>query len=323
MAINTKIGIVGTGRMGVLHLSKFQSLSEVDLVGIYEPNLERAKELSEKYSIKVFKSLEELIFNVEGLVIASPTPTHFPIAKTAMEMGCHVLIEKPFCETVEEALQLEAMAQTKKIVCQVGFLERFRLEALMGPYSIPSRSRLQSHRLSRGVGRELSVDVVSDLMIHDVDLVLSIAQEEPVNISAAGFSFVTDYLDFATARLEFANGMIADLTANRVSSVQERTLQAVSKGYSCEFDFISNTKFSLAELSGDKHITQPISFDALEVQARNFVESIQGKARPKVTAKEGARVISVISKIRQIILGYETPLLFTKQVESSVAVREH
>ncbi|MFM8313590.1 MAG: Gfo/Idh/MocA family protein, partial [Deltaproteobacteria bacterium] len=206
MVSKTKIGIVGTGRMGVLHLSKFSQMPEVELIGIYEPLAHRALEIESKYKIQSFSSLQELCFSSDGLIIASPTPTHFSVAKMAMEMGCHVLIEKPFCETLEEAQQLQALAETQQLVCQVGFLERFRLEAMMAGTPIPQSSHLECHRLSISVGREASVDVVSDLMIHDVDLVLSITRELPLKISAEGFCVVTDHLDIAKARLEFPSG---------------------------------------------------------------------------------------------------------------------
>jgi predicted dehydrogenase len=323
MHAKTKIGIVGSGRMGALHLSKFSSLPTVELVGFYEPNPERAAEISNKLSIKAFSTLEELVFNIDGLVIASPTSTHFSIAKMALSQGCHVLIEKPFCETVDEANELDVLAQEKQLICQVGFLERFRFESLMGHQTVPKTAKIHATRFSTVVGREESVDVVSDLMIHDLDLVLSIAQEEPTKISAVGFPVVTNYLDFATATLEFASGMIAELSASRVSSVQKRGFQIVSPGYSCELDFVANTKFSVARLGGGKHFMSPTSFDALTLQSLNFIEAIQGKAPAKIVAGDGKRVIAVVEKIRTTILGDHRNLIKPIVQESSLPIREH
>lgn len=323
MSSKIKIGIVGTGRMGSLHLSKFLSLPTVEVVGFFEANTQRAKQISGELSVNAFSSLEELIFNVDGLIIASPTQTHFEIAKRALSQGCHVLIEKPFCETLDEAHQLVRLSKEKKLVCQIGFLERFRYVNLMGAHNIPKSSQIYAQRLSKTIGREVSVDVVSDLMIHDIDLILSLTNEYPVAVSAFGAPVVTDYLDFATTRLEFPSGIVAELSASRISSIQKRGLQIVSPGYSCELDFVSNTKFSVARLGGEMQSKASVQFDALTEQAINFVEAIRGQSRPKVTAEEGARVLGLVEKIRAAILGESTNLLLRKSFESLTSVREH
>jgi len=322
MSSKVKIGIVGTGRMGALHLAKFQSLPKAEVVGIYEPNIERAHELIRTTSVKAFSSIEELIFNVDGLVIATPTSTHFSIAKSALSHGCHVLIEKPFCETLEEAYQLEQLAKSKGLICQIGFLERFRFEALMGTYTLSRFSKIQAQRLSTTVGREVSVDVVSDLMIHDVDLVLSIANEEPTRVTATGFSVVTDYIDFATAKLEFSSGIVAELTASRVSSIQKRSFQIISRGLSCELDFVTNSKFFLERAGEDTRSNKTISFDALEAQSTNFIEAIMGRTTPKVPAQDGYRVISTIEKIKTEVYGEGAKVFYPKTLEISAPIRE-
>ncbi len=318
-----KIGIVGTGRMGSLHLSKFQEMPEVELVGVFEPHLDRAKEIEAKNKVKAISSLSELIFLADALIIASPTPTHFSIAKMAMEFGCHVLIEKPFCETHEEAILLEHLALKNRLVCQVGFLERFRLEALLGGNPLPIDSTLDSLRLSTVVGREVAVDVISDLMIHDIDLILSLIQEDPIAVQAEGFSIVTDYLDFVKARLEFSSGRSATLTASRVASKLVRTLQAVSGNYFCELDFVSNSKFIASKSGNHNSSIHGLAFDALQAQSSHFIAAIQGRAFSKVTAKDSVRVISVVNKIKEATTG--SPVLFSphKSLQSSRTVREN
>jgi predicted dehydrogenase len=323
MIPKVKIGIVGTGRMGSYHLAKFSQMPEVDLVGIYEPNPERALEVANKNHVKTFSSLEELIFLVDGLVIASPTPTHFGVAKAAIELGCHVLVEKPFCETYEETMVLVELARQKEVVCQVGFLERFRLEALLGPYFPTSNLRLESQRLSAVLGREPSVDVVSDLMVHDIDLILSLTREEPTRVTAEGFSVVTDYLDFAKAQLEFPNGVIANLTASRVAPKVVRTLQLVTRDSFCELDFVTNTKFMNAKHGANKIVSGPIEIDALQSQSYNFIQSIQRRAFPKAGAQDGARVIAITNRIKEAILSGGSSFTLFKNPESTLVLNEH
>jgi predicted dehydrogenase len=303
MMVRTKIGIVGTGRMGSLHLSKYLDLPEVELVGVYEPNPDRAREIKSKYSVTIFSKLEELIFMVDGLVIASPTPTHFSIAKGAIESGVHVLIEKPFCETEQEAEHLELLSRQKSVICQIGFLERFRMEALLGGNGLPQEGHLECQRLSSVVGREPAVDVVSDLMVHDLDLVLSVTKEQPNHIEAEGFSVVTNYLDFAVAKLQFPNGWTAQLTASRIAPVVTRRFRAVSNGYFCEIDFVGNTKYSRAHNSAEGRNSLSPDFDALEVQAKHFISAIRHSKAPKVSATDGKRIVSVTRQIREKILG--------------------
>jgi predicted dehydrogenase len=298
-------------------------MPEVDLVGIYEPNPERAKEVASKNQVKTFSSLQELLFLVDGLVIASPTPTHFAVAKAAVELGCHVLVEKPFCETHEEALVLSKLAREKDVVCQVGFLERFRLEALLGPHFPTSNMRLESQRLSAAVGREPSVDVVSDLMVHDIDLIVSLTKEDPTHITAEGFSVVTDYLDFAKARLEFSNGTVANLIASRVAPKVVRTLQVVTQDSFCELDFVANTKFLNAKYVADRVVSGPIEIDALRSQSYNFIHSIQRQAVPKANAQDGARVIAITNRIKEAILSGDRPFGFSNKTESSLVLNEH
>jgi predicted dehydrogenase len=318
-----KIGLVGAGKMGILHLTKLLKLPQVECVGVYEPNFEKAQELTNKFNVKTFTSFEELLFFSEAVIIASPTPTHFGLAKTCLESGCHVLIEKPLCETVEEALTLDLLALQKGLICQVGFLERYRFHALMAGQTIPDRAYLESQRLSVVVGREPSVDVISDLMVHDIDLILSLVKEEPVQITAEGFCVVTEYLDYARAKLEFSGGRIALLTASRVAPKMVRGFKAISSNYFCELDFIINTKFLASSHADEKRETEPISFDALEKQALSFVSSIQSRSTPMITAQQGAKVIQVSKAIRETITNRKVSHFTPRRLDASLPIRGH
>lgn len=323
MPDKVKIGIVGTGRMGTLHLTKFKNLPNVEFVGVYEPNPQRAKEISESMGVKTFPRIEELIFLSDGLVIASPTFTHFSIAKLAMESGCHVLVEKPLCESPEEALALDKLAHERGLVCQVGFLERYRLNAMMAGDSLASQTRLEFQRLSSVVGREPSVDVISDLMVHDIDLVLSIWRDEPTEIYAEGFSVVTDYIDFAKVELGFSGGKKASLTASRISPQVVRNLKAVSQNQLMEFNFVSNKKYSATRVSKEESSPEPVNFDALEVQAQSFITAIRGNLTPMITAAQGARVIEITDRIRKVILGQPIQVEKPTLSLSTPILREH
>jgi len=318
-----KIGLVGAGKMGILHLTKLLKLPQVEFVGVYEPNFEKTQELLNRFNVRTFSSFEELLFFSEAVVIASPTPTHFSLAKASLESGCHVLIEKPLCETVEEALTLDLLALQKGLVCQVGFLERYRFQALMAGQTIPFAAYLESQRLSVVVGREPSVDVISDLMVHDIDLILSLVKEEPVQITAEGFCVVTEYLDYARAKLEFSGGRTAVLTASRVAPKMVRGLKAVFDNYLCELDFITNTKFLASPLTSEKKETDPILFDALERQALSFVSSIQSHSTPLISAQHGAKVIQVSKAIREAIANKKGPLPIRRHLDSTLPIRGH
>ena len=185
--------------------------------------------------------LPSLFFETDAVTIASPTASHYSLARLALEMGNHVLVEKPITHTVSEADELVRIAKERRLVLQVGFIERFRYQSLARGYALSPVRFIETHRLSASLNREPAVDVVADLMIDDLDLVLSLVGEEPSHVSAIGFPVVTDHCDLADVRLEFPGGAIANLNASRVSARAFRKLRVFSAEAYASIDFIANT----------------------------------------------------------------------------------
>jgi len=243
-----------------------------------------------------------LLVEVDAVVVATPTPSHYSIAKTALESGSHVLLEKPMTLSIEEAEDLIQRAKANSLVLQVGFVERYRLKALVEEN--PKITWLESHRNSQRPGRDRSTDVVEDLMIHDVDLLLSILGTEPVKIEADGFSLVSDRHDVVRARLEFEGGVIAQLNASRVAAIPERSLKVYGEESQIFVDFCSNvvTVSSICPVEGIQHKASPrLEFDALEVQALDFVRSIVRGSEPAVSGEDGLRALKTVKAIQDKI----------------------
>jgi predicted dehydrogenase len=295
-----RVGIVGVGKMGLFHLKKFQALECAHLVGFYEPNAARAQSVMQESGVSAFSELSDLFFETDAVVIACPTPQHAGVARLALEAGLHVLIEKPIAESANDALALAELAQSKQLVLQVGMVERFRLDRLL-PYPIERPVWIEAHRLTDRLGREpSSIDVIDDLMIHDLDLALSFFPGEPIHVSAVGWKTVTPRTDIAHARLEFSCGAIVNLTASRIASEVTRKLRFYSAAGYCSLDFNSGLVKtvrlkSASEWERVEQVVPPL--DPLLTQAQDFLESIRLGHRPKVDGFSAVRVLRVAERI--------------------------
>jgi predicted dehydrogenase len=212
-----KIGVIGVGYLGRFHAEKYAHLQETELVGVADLNLARAQEVGRALGSQAFDDYRELLPQVAAVSVAVPTSSHFGVVQDALEAGCHVLVEKPITVTTAEADELVRLARQRRQILMVGHLERFNsaMEELKARVSRPRF--IESHRLAFYKERGTDVDVVLDLMIHDLDHVLNLAPSPVKEIRAAGVSVLTDRIDLANARLEFADGCIANLTASRMS----------------------------------------------------------------------------------------------------------
>ncbi len=239
--------------MGALHLRKLVTLPSVQVVGFFDPNPQRLEEISAHYGVPAFRTMEELLFEADAVTIASPTSTHYKFAKQALEAGTHVFVEKPMCETALESEDLIRTADAHKLVLQAGFLERFRLEKILPRDSFVGKPMLlECQRLAVAVGREPDIDVVSDVMIHDIDLVLSIAGETPIEVEAQGVSVVTPYPDIVHATLRFPSGCVALLTASRVAEKLERRLRISTATAHYSLNFLTNEVDSYSRDDGNR-----------------------------------------------------------------------
>ena len=301
-----KVGIVGVGHLGEIHLKLILSSINFDLIGFYETNQEKSDLISEKYQVKSFKSLEDLSENVQAVIISTPTIHHHEIATFFLKNNIHVFIEKPITTNVKEANELVQLAKDNNLVGQVGHVERFNgafteVENLLNPMFI------EAHRLSNYPARGTDVSVILDLMIHDIDIILSIVKSKVSNVSANGTKIISSSPDIANARIEFENGCVANLTASRISLKKMRKMRIFqSDSYvSIDFDkskseivsivdYDNNDKYAMTIHNSDG-VEKEIKIKSLENLSKNsiieehndFAYAINNKLKPKVTFETG------------------------------------
>ena len=307
-----KVGIVGVGHLGEIHLKLILSSINFDLIGFYETNQEKSDLISKKYQVKSFKSLEDLSENVQAVIISTPTIHHHEIATFFLKNNIHVFIEKPITTNVQEANELVQLAKDNNLVGQVGHVERFNgafteVENLLNPMFI------EAHRLSNYPARGTDVSVILDLMIHDIDIILSIVKSKVSNVSANGTKIISSSPDIANARIEFENGCVANLTASRISLKKMRKMRIFqSDSYvSIDFDkskseivsivdYDNNDKYAMTIHNSDG-VEKEIKIKSLENLSKNsiieehndFAYAINNKLKPKVTFETGKMALEL------------------------------
>ena len=307
-----KVGIVGVGHLGEIHLKLILSSINFDLIGFYETNQEKSDLISKKYQVKSFKSLEDLSENVQAVIISTPTIHHHEIATFFLKNNIHVFIEKPITTNVKEANELVQLAKDNNLVGQVGHVERFNgafteVENLLNPMFI------EAHRLSNYPSRGTDVSVILDLMIHDIDIILSIVKSKVSNVSANGTKIISSSPDIANARIEFENGCVANLTACRISLKKMRKMRVFqSDSYiSIDFDkskseivsivdYDNNDKYAMTIHNSDG-VEKEIKIKSLENLSKNsiieehndFAYAINNKLKPKVTFETGKMALEL------------------------------
>ena len=307
-----KVGIVGVGHLGEIHLKLILSSINFDLIGFYETNQEKSDLISKKYQVKSFKSLEDLSENVQAVIISTPTIHHHEIATFFLKNNIHVFIEKPITTNVKEANELVQLAKDNNLVGQVGHVERFNgafteVENLLNPMFI------EAHRLSNYPARGADVSVILDLMIHDIDIILSIVKSKVSNVSANGTKIISSSPDISNARIEFENGCVANLTASRISLKKMRKMRIFqSDSYvSIDFDKSKSEIVSIVDYDNtDKYamtihnsdgVEKEIKIKSLENLSKNsiieehndFAYAINNKLKPKVTFETGKMALEL------------------------------
>jgi predicted dehydrogenase len=282
-------------------------LEEVELAGVYDLDSNRAEEVAKELGVKVFKSLEEVEVDVEAVTIASATRTHYEISKQFLMAGKHVFVEKPMTETVQEAEELCRIASEKGLKFQVGHVERFNpaLTAAKSKLGVPLF--IECHRLAPFKPRGIDVDVVLDLMIHDIDVILSLVNSPVKTISAVGVPVLTKLADIANARIEFESGAIANVTASRVSLNGQRKFRVFQQDLYLSIDFGSG-EVNLTRKTGewDWEGEPPLEVeswnlekaDALLEETKSFVTSIQNNSRCVVSGEDGMQALALAEKVR-------------------------
>jgi predicted dehydrogenase len=299
-----KLCVIGMGHMGKIHADKLKEMEGVALCGLIDADSNCLEEASKKHTAPLFKDHTQVLALMDAALIATPTKTHYAIAKDCLEKGIHVFMEKPITTTAQEAQELIAIARAKRLILQIGHLERFSPVFLKALNHIKDPIFIEAQRISMFTGRSTDVDVVMDLMIHDIDLALSIAKSEVTDVRAQGISIVTDMVDVANARIEFSSGCVASLTASRASQKKERTFKIFQKDRYFDLDLLKGHMTAFAR--GDKGAThieeyQAEKIDPVKDELKDFVHAIQEKRQPRVEGEHGLKALLLANLIRESI----------------------
>jgi len=304
------VGVIGVGYLGKFHAEKYSKNENVELVGVADINREAAFAIATEYNTRAYSDYKKLIGKVDAVSIVVPTHLHFKVSIDFLSNGISTLIEKPITATLDEADHLIKVAEKSKAVIQVGHLERFNsaIEAVKNRVKEPKF--IEAHRLSLYKKRGTEVNVILDLMIHDIDIILAFINSDIKKIDSVGASVISDNIDIATARFEFTNGTVANLTASRISAKNERKMRIFQKNEYISIDF-SNRKaksiilsknidsFDLSPIPGTKIEKLNISIhqDALEAELRSFVDTILFNKPCIVTGYCGRKALKVALEV--------------------------
>ena len=318
-----KIGVIGVGHLGEHHVKHYSSIPGVNLVGIYDVDFKRSAYIAKKYKTIFFKDLKKLIYNVNALSIATPTPNHYETAKLCIKSKKHVFIEKPITENLKQADILLKLGMENSVIIQVGHIERLNPALLaLKKYDI-NPMFLEIQRLAPYTVRGSDVPVVLDKMIHDIDILLSLVKSDIYSLDATGVSIITNSLDIAQARIKFKNGTVASLMSSRIAQNNVRKIKLFQKNLYSTIDLLQGST-EIYKVEKDKRSSSDIlksaefrrngrkSFitymrpdlvkhDALELELKNFLHSIIGKEKPIVDGKSGRDALSLALRIQKKI----------------------
>lgn len=301
MAIPEKlrVGVVGVGRLGGFHTKVYSRLKNVKLVGVCDCNLEQSLEVGKKYHTASFADYTELFGKVDAVSIAVPTSLHYHIAKEFLQNDIHVLIEKPITKTLSEADELIELARARKLILQVGHIERFNSAVLaIEPY-LQKPKFIECQRLGPFHKRVQDVGVVLDLMIHDIDIVLGLMEQDVVKIEAVGLSSVSAHEDVANVRLTFEDGTVADITASRITKDVVRKMRIFQEDSYISLDYV-NQDTAIFRKTGDRIDREKIRVvkkEPLKKELKSFVECVRTGRKPVVSGIEGRRALQVALEI--------------------------
>jgi predicted dehydrogenase len=301
-----RVGVIGVGYLGQFHAEKYAAIPDIELAGVVDTDPVRAAQIAKKLNTRAFSDPAHLLGQVDAVSIVVPTVFHHRIAKQFLKQGIHVLLEKPMTATLEQADELIELAMGKKLILQVGHLERFNPAVTAVKALLKTPRYMAAERSAPFTIRCTDVNVVLDLMIHDLDIVMDLAGSEPYQVSAAGASVITQEIDSASARIVFRSGCVADVTASRVSDEKKRLLR-VFDGEAVYTSDYQSQKAVVSRRGGDpvpELLMSDISTDrrdTLGEEVRAFVLSIQTGTQPLVSGNEGRRALALAQKITENI----------------------
>lgn len=314
-----KIGVLGAGHLGKIHLSLIKQIPQLNLVGFYDPDLQKAQSVSAELGVKLYVSMDDLIEDCDAIDIVTPTITHFECASKAIKKTKHVFIEKPLTHTIKEAKKLLALANEANVKVQVGHVERFNPAFLSAASYISNPLFIETHRLAQFNPRGTDVSVVLDLMIHDIDIVLSIVKANIKRISANGVAVVSDTPDITNARIEFDNGCVANLTSSRISLKNMRKSRFFQKDAYISIDFLDK-KVEMVRLQAVTDNSDPLAItidlgkdkgmkqiffenkkaepnNAIKLELEAFFNAILNNTSTPVSIEDGYKALDVAHQI--------------------------
>ncbi|MFH0889392.1 MAG: Gfo/Idh/MocA family oxidoreductase [Planctomycetota bacterium] len=319
---NIKVAVIGVGHLGKNHAKFFSQFKDVTLAGVVDSNTVQSQEIARLYHTKAYTDYKPLLKEIDAVSIATPTSVHYQIAKETISRGIHTFIEKPISTTLSQANKLVSLAQKHKVVLQVGHIERFNPAFVDAKDYIQNPRFIECHRLSSFSFRSVDIDVILDLMIHDVDIVLSIVKSPIKRIDAIGVKVISDKIDLANVRILFESGCVVNLTASRASDKAMRKMRIFTDKNYVSIDFAEKTacvyqkKGTLSSLGQKPAFPSPFnpkefmlekfiqvnnlaisSYDQLEKELLAFIEAIQHTKKPLVSGEDGRNALAVCHRI--------------------------
>ncbi len=298
-----RVAVVGAGEFGRNHARVYRELAGAELIGVVDRDFERAEKIAQEFQTKAFKGLEDLPGKVDAASVAVPTIVHRAVGCRLLEMGIDVLVEKPMASTLEEADDLLNVARNNQRILQVGHVERFNPAVLAVEHIVKRPLFFEVHRLGVFTPRSLDVDVIYDLMIHDLDILLALVKEEVVEVKSVGIPVLTDKVDIAHARLEFSGGAVANVTASRVSTERVRKMRFFQEHEYISLDYgrrdalrVGVKKPGPEPEFGFEKLPAP-STEPLQAELAAFVEAVKTRTAPKTDGVAGRSALELASRV--------------------------
>ena len=306
-----RAGVIGVGHLGQHHARLYTSLPGSQLIGVVDQSIERAQVVAARHGARVFRTADELLPHVDVVSIAVPTSGHYAVVQACLNAGKHVLVEKPIAITLEEAQELVQLAKQRGCCLQVGHSERFNpIMAMMRPF-IGQPVFIECHRLSSFSERGIDVDVVLDLMIHDLDLVLSLNPGPVEEVRAAGVAVLSSSIDIANARIQFQSGCVANLTSSRVSTNKMRRLRLFQRDNYLSIDFQTRQGMICRRnaKAGERPAVEVEQFqggdeEPLKLQLESFLHAAGTGTRPVVSGEDGAAAVDIAHQVLRAIAAF-------------------
>lgn len=314
-----KIGVLGAGHLGKIHIKLIKEINAFDLVGFYDPNQEMAEETAREFDLKKYDNIDDLIQDVEAIDIVTPTLSHYECALKAVRQSKHLFIEKPITNTLAEAKELISLVSEANVKAQVGHVERFNPAFVAAEEYINQPMFMEIHRLAQFNPRGTDVSVVLDLMIHDIDIVLSVVNSGIKSINASGVAVISDAPDIANARIEFNNGCVANITASRISMKTTRKCRIFQSDAYVSIDFLERQAeiIRIKSIEGEPdplailvdpgngkpkkqiYFERPASpeTNAIKDELISFAKSINENTETRVTVEDGFKALDLAYKI--------------------------